>query len=98
MPDGRIGYTRAGNFGRASDGTIVTSDGKPLTPAIQIPEDASNVTIGLDGPVSATAADGTALELGRIELAHFANPAGLQAIGGNKTGRASCRGRVCQCV
>src|SRR3546814_17719086 len=30
MPDGRIGYTRAGNFGRAPDGTIVTSDGKPL--------------------------------------------------------------------
>src|SRR3546814_904125 len=83
MPDGRIGYTRAGNFGRAPDGTIVTSDGKPLTPAIQIPEDASNVTIGLDGTVSATAADGTALELGRIEIARFANPAGLQAIGGN---------------
>src|SRR3546814_9253887 len=54
-----------------------------MTPAIQIPEDASNVTIGLDGTVSATAADGTALELGRIEIARFANPAGLQAIGGN---------------
>src|SRR3546814_17663941 len=48
-----------------------------------MPEDASNVTIGLDGTVSATAADGTALELGRIEIARFANPAGLQAIGGN---------------
>lgn len=40
MPDGRTGYTRAGNFGRSPDGTIVTSDGKPMTPAIQIPEDA----------------------------------------------------------
>jgi len=83
MPDGRTGYTRAGNFGRSPDGTIVTSDGKPLTPAIQIPEDATNVSIGADGTVSATGADGTLTELGRIELARFANPAGLQAIGDN---------------
>src|SRR3546814_11311326 len=99
MPDGRIGYTRAGNFGRAPDGTIVTSDGKPMTPAIQIPEDASNVTIGLDGTVSATAADGTALELGRIQLARFAHPAGPPANGGNlrvqtqENGGAAGRGR-----
>ncbi len=83
MPDGRTGYTRAGNFGRAPDGTIVTSDGKPLTPAIQIPDDATNVSIGTDGTVSATGADGTLTELGRIELARFTNPAGLQAIGDN---------------
>ena len=83
MPDGRTGYTRAGNFGRSPDGTIVTSDGKPLTPAIQIPEDSTNVSIGADGTVSATGADGTLTELGRIELARFANPAGLQAIGEN---------------
>ena len=83
MPDGRTGYTRAGNFGRSPDGTIVTSDGKPLTPAIQIPEDSTNVSIGADGTVSATGADGTLTELGRIELARFANPAGLQAIGDN---------------
>ena len=83
MPDGRTGYTRAGNFGRSPDGTIVTSDGKPLTPAIQIPEDSTNISIGADGTVSATGADGTLNELGRIELARFANPAGLQAIGDN---------------
>lgn len=83
LPDGRIGYTRAGNFGRAADGTIVTSDGKPLQPQIQIPEDATNVSIGADGTVSTTAPDGTVNELGRIETARFANPAGLQAIGDN---------------
>src|SRR5690606_18139915 len=36
MPDGRIGYTRAGNFGRSPEGVLVTSDGKPVQPQIQI--------------------------------------------------------------
>lgn len=83
MPDGRIGYTRAGNFGRAADGTLVTSDGKPVQPQIQIPEDATSVSIGADGTVSAASTGGALTELGRIEIARFVNPAGLQAIGNN---------------
>lgn len=83
MPDGRIGYTRAGNFGRSADGTLVTSDGKPVQPQIQIAEDATSVSIGADGTVSATGPDGAITELGRIEIVRFANPAGLQAIGNN---------------
>ncbi|MBL0769615.1 flagellar basal-body rod protein FlgG [Sphingopyxis sp. XHP0097] len=84
MPDGRIGYTRAGNFGRAPDGTIVTSDGKPVQPQIQVPEDATGVTIGADGTVSASVpGQADVVELGRLELARFANPAGLQAVGNN---------------
>lgn len=84
MPDGRIGYTRAGNFGRSQDGTLVTSDGKPIQPQIQIPEDATAVNIGADGTVSASVpGQEGATELGRIEIARFSNPAGLQAIGNN---------------
>ncbi len=84
MPDGRIGYTRAGNFNRAPDGTIVTSDGKPLLPQIQVPEDATGLSVGTDGTVSATVpGQADVLELGRIELARFANPSGMQAIGDN---------------
>ena len=84
MPDGRIGYTRAGNFDRAADGTVVTSDGKPLIPQIQVPEDATGLSVGVDGTVSATVpGQSDAVELGRIELARFANPAGMQAIGDN---------------
>ena len=84
MPDGRIGYTRAGDFSRSPEGTIVTSDGKPLEPQIQIPENATSVSIGADGTVSASVPgqDGVT-ELGRIEIARFTNPAGLQAIGDN---------------
>lgn len=84
MPDGRTGYTRAGNFTMSADGTIVTADGKPLQPSIQIPEGATGVSIGADGTVSATVpGQAEATELGRIEVARFVNPSGLQAIGDN---------------
>ncbi len=84
MPDGRTGYTRDGNFSLSSDGTIVTSDGFQLQPQIQIPEGATNVTMGADGTVSATLAGQTEVsEVGKIELARFINPAGLQSEGNN---------------
>jgi flagellar basal-body rod protein FlgG len=82
--DGSTAYTRAGNFHLSSEGKIVTSDGQPLQPEIQIPDGAQSVTIGADGTVSVTVAGQTeATEVGRIELARFVNPAGLQAVGGN---------------
>src|SRR5690606_29434809 len=49
-----------------------------------IPENASSVTISRDGIVSATSPGSAgAMEVGVLQLADFANPAGLQAIGGN---------------
>ena len=82
--DGSTAYTRAGNFHLSAEGKIVTSDGQPLQPEIQIPEGAEAITIGSDGTVSATVAGQTeATEVGRIELARFVNAAGLQALGGN---------------
>nr|WP_047169472.1 flagellar basal-body rod protein FlgG [Sphingomonas sp. Y57] len=84
LPDGRTGYTRDGNFNRSDDGTIVTADGYQLQPQIQIPENTTNLTIAADGTVSATQAGETSsTELGKIELARFSNPAGLQAEGNN---------------
>jgi flagellar basal-body rod protein FlgG len=53
MPDGRTAYTRDGNFNLSPEGTIVTSDGMPLQPQIQVPEGAESITIGGDGTVSA---------------------------------------------
>ncbi|HEY9554041.1 flagellar basal-body rod protein FlgG [Allosphingosinicella sp.] len=84
LPDGTIGYTRAGSFNLSAEGQIVTSDGMPLQPAIQVPEGAQSITIGADGTVSAQLAGQTEpTELGQIELARFINPAGLSAKGGN---------------
>ncbi|MCB2015781.1 MAG: flagellar basal-body rod protein FlgG [Sphingobium sp.] len=83
-PDGLIGYTRDGTFSRTAEGTLVNSDGLPLVPQIQVPEGVVSVTVGNDGTVSAVlAGQSTPTELGQIELASFANPSGLQSVGGN---------------
>jgi flagellar basal-body rod protein FlgG len=83
-PDGSIAYTRAGNFKTNAEGTMVTPDGLPLIPQIQIPEGASALTIGNDGTVSATLpGQSEPTQLGQIETARFINPAGLQAMGSN---------------
>jgi flagellar basal-body rod protein FlgG len=84
MPGGQIAYTRAGDFSLSAEGVIVTPDGLPLQPQVQIPDGATALSIGADGTVSAQVAGQTsATELGRIETARFANAAGLQSIGNN---------------
>ena len=94
MPDGRTGYTRDGNFNLSAEGTIVTADGYQLQPQIQIPASATNVTIGPDGTVSATLAGQTEVtEVGKIELATFINPAGLQAEGNNLLTESAASGQ-----
>ncbi len=93
QPDGTIGYTRAGDFSLSPEGTIVTGDGMPLIPQIQIPDGAQTVTIGADGTVSAQLPGATeSTNLGQIELARFANPAGLLAKGGNLFAETSASG------
>jgi flagellar basal-body rod protein FlgG len=92
-PDGTTAYTRAGNFHRSSEGKIVTADGQSLQPEIQIPENAEEVTIGADGTVSVTLpGQAEASEVGRIELARFVNPAGLQALGGTMYAETAASG------
>lgn len=84
MPGGRIGYTRAGNFSLSAEGQLVTQQGYPVQPAITVPAGTSAVTIAPDGTVSATIpGEAAPTELGQIQVARFANPAGLQAIGDN---------------
>ena len=104
-PDGTTGYTRAGNFHLSNEGKIVTGDGMPLQPEIQIPDGAQSVTIGSDGTVSVTMpGQAEAQQVGQIEIARFINPAGLQAVGSNlyletaasgsaQTGAAGAEGR-----
>lgn len=84
MPDGSLGYTRSGEFQLDQDGRIVTPQGFPLEPAINVPQEATEVTIGVDGTVSARLpGDPTPSQLGNIQLVTFMNPAGLEAVGGN---------------
>ncbi len=82
--DGTIAYTRDGSFKISNIGQIVNSNGQPLLPAIAIPANASSITIGEDGIVSAELfAGGGAQQLGQIQIARFVNAAGLQPLGGN---------------
>ena len=84
LPDGQTAYTRDGQFQLNADGDVVTPDGSALQPNINVPENATNVTIGKDGTVSAITDDQAAsVNLGQITLVDFINPEGLQAIGNN---------------
>jgi flagellar basal-body rod protein FlgG len=84
-PDGTIAYTRAGNFHRSSQGTIVTAEGDTVLPAITVPSNAITLTISPYGLVEATLPGQTnAAQLGTIQLATFANPEGLNSAGGNQ--------------
>src|SRR5260370_8271751 len=83
-PDGTIAYTRAGNFHPNSQGTLVTSNGDTVLPAITIPSNATNVTISQYGIVTATIPGQTnAAQLGTIKLSTFPNPEGLNSTGAN---------------
>lgn len=84
MPDGTSAYTRDGQFSLNQNGQIVNSSGLMLQPQLSVPENASTVTIGTDGTVTAVI-DGqaTPTNLGNITIVDFVNPAGLQAAGGN---------------
>jgi len=82
MPDGRIGYTRAGAFSRNAEGTVTTASGYPLQPEIQIPEDALSINVSSDGIVTVQLPGGVeAEEVGQITLADFPNKQGLQPNG-----------------
>jgi len=84
MPDGRTAYTRAGNFTLSPEGTVVTGEGLPLQPQLQVPDGVTSLTVGADGTVTAiVAGESEPTQLGTVETARFVNPAGLQPIGDN---------------
>jgi flagellar basal-body rod protein FlgG len=84
LPTGQVGYTRAGSFHPDAQGNVVTADGNPIQPAITIPPDATNITIGNDGTVTVTQPNQTqASTVGTIQLALFVNPGGLNSVGNN---------------
>jgi flagellar basal-body rod protein FlgG len=84
QPDGSIAYTRSGSFSLNAEGQMVTADGSKLIPDIVVPPNSISVNVGKDGTVSVLQ-DGQneTTEVGKIELANFANPSGLMALGQN---------------
>ncbi len=89
-------YTRAGNFTFNSEGFLTTQEGDyvmgrnapgagaPNT-YIQVPKEATDVSIGQEGAVTFVPAGGGPRETaGYVQLVTFANPAGLQRTSGNR--------------
>jgi flagellar basal-body rod protein FlgG len=84
LPNNQIGYTRAGSFQTNAQGNLVTANGDALQPAITIPANATNITVGSDGTVSVTLPGQTqASQVGVVQLAAFPNPGGLNSVGNN---------------
>ena len=84
LPSGETAYTRAGNFSLDDQGRLVTTDGYLVQPSITIPQGTTGVSISKAGEVSVTTAGVTApTVVGQLQLATFANPAGLDAQGDN---------------
>lgn len=81
-PDGTSGFTRDGSLKVGADGRIMTSDGLPLLSGFQpIPSGTTAIAISATGDVSLQTPNGA--QTFRVQLARFANPSGLQSIGGN---------------
>lgn len=83
-PNGETLYTRAGAFNTDANGQVVTAEGYPIEPALTVPAGTTAVEINQTGEVFARLeGDAALVSVGQITLANFANPAGLNALGGN---------------
>jgi flagellar basal-body rod protein FlgG len=82
--NGSTVYTRAGAFNTNADGDLVTLEGAKVIPNINIPIDATGVTINRSGQVFATLGTDTApTQLGQLTVATFVNDAGMVPLGDN---------------
>jgi flagellar basal-body rod protein FlgG len=84
LPDGSIAYTRDGAFQLSPDGIMVTGDGYLVQPNINIPPNATSVSINQSGQVSVTIQGSTTPQIvGQLQTSSFINSPGLEAIGNN---------------
>ena len=82
--NGELAYTRDGALKVDAQGRLVNADGLQIDPALVIPADARDVTIATNGTITVTRPNSTVpVELGKLELAIFPNPAGLAPMGHN---------------
>lgn len=81
-PGGSTAFTRAGGFRPDKNGRLADANGNTLQPPIQIPANATSVSIGRDGSVTALV-NGQSQNIGQVELYKFNNPGGLQSGGSN---------------
>jgi len=82
MPSGETAYTRNGALQVNAEGRLVTADGYSITGDITIPTEAQAISIAANGTISVTLPGETQpVEVGKLQVAMFTNPAGLAAQG-----------------
>jgi flagellar basal-body rod protein FlgG len=91
---GRTAYTRAGNFKLDKDGNLCTAEGLKVTPSVNIPQGAVAFTVDNGGTWTASDNTGASMATGRMELANFANPAGLSSLGRNLYDKTDASGEA----
>ncbi len=92
-PSGETVYTRDGSFQISDQGVLTASNGYPLQPPIRVPNDSAELTISATGVVTVKRGqDLQPTEIGKIELARFANPSGLLSLGENMYSPSSASG------
>ena len=95
-PNGETVYTRAGNFNVNANGQVVVgsaSTGRMLEPQINIPPDATGISISPDGIVEIQQTGTNQLQqIAQIQLAYFINPDGLLKLGENLYQETSASG------
>lgn len=96
LPNGNTAYTRDGSLQISDQGMLVTNQGYAIQPPIRVPKEATSVTISESGVVTANGVTGGtngSQEIGRIELARFANASGLESKGQNLFSETTASGQ-----
>jgi flagellar basal-body rod protein FlgG len=83
LEDGKVAYTQGGSLRLDSMRRLVTSSGASVSPPIEVPEGIASLEVKPDGSVIAVSPEGDLQTIGQLKLVRFANPEGLQQIGGN---------------
>ncbi len=93
LPNGTTAYPRAGSLQLDPTGQLVTPQGYSVQPGITVPSGAVSVTINSSGEVLVKLDGQTALSnVGQLQLATFANEAGLKALGDNLLAESAASG------
>lgn len=93
--DGTTSYTRDGSLKLDNNRALVTASGEALIPAINIPQDATSISVGRDGTVTVElAAGGGAVQVGQLQLSRFVNNSGLMPQGRNLYAETNASGQA----
>ncbi|MEM7678510.1 MAG: flagellar basal-body rod protein FlgG, partial [Myxococcota bacterium] len=83
LDDGEFRLTRNGAFRMSSEGEMVTKEGYPLWPIVQVPLEQRGLAISPDGRIEVAMSDGQRRQIGQLQLAEVLNIDALEATGDN---------------